>query len=121
MICELLYMHDACPHLPNHSGTTLHRSHPLSPRLPRPAPPPAVPFNEMLSAQRCGPQPSGWLPCLRVRLHRLEIFTFRRSAQRRCEWAPRRLVLEAPDEEAVQDWAAAISRGIEAAAAGRPK
>jgi hypothetical protein len=75
----------------------------------------------MLSVQRCGPQPRGWLPCLRVRLHRLEIFTFRRSSQRRCEWAPRRLVLKAPDDEAMQDWAAAVSRGIEATAAGRPK
>lgn len=80
----------------------------------------------MLAAQRCtasAPLPPGCLPCLRARLHCCEVLTFCRSPRRRCEWLPRRLVLEAPAEEAVQDWAAAISAGIDAArsASARPK
>lgn len=92
------------------------------PRCGRHAPPPAVPFSEMLSARKAVPGAACCpLPCLRVRLHRLEIATFRRSPARRCEWAPRRVVVEAADEESVEDLAAAIGAGIQAASAGRPR
>ena len=89
----------------------------------------SVPYAEMVAVRR--PKGQGrpppaclpCLPCLRSRPHRLELLTFRRQAARPCEWAPRTLLLDAPDEEAAADLAAAIGSGIEAAAAaaGRPR
>lgn len=67
------------------------------------------------------PLAASCLPCLGARQHRFEVLTFRRSSRRRCEWSPCKMVMEAGDEEAVQDWVSAIAAGIEAAAAGRPK
>ncbi|KAL4458315.1 hypothetical protein ABPG75_013180 [Micractinium tetrahymenae] len=80
----------------------------------------AVPFSEMLSAECCD-EPPGLLTCLRARTHQLQVLTFRRAAGRPCEWFPRKLLIEAVDEETVQDLCAAISRGIEGASAGRPR
>lgn len=50
-----------------------------------------------------------------------QVLTFRRAASRPCEWYPRKLLIEAADEETVQDLCAAIGRGIEGASAGRPR
>eukprot|EP00887_Chlorella_sp_A99_P006239 scaffold3.g6239.t1 len=79
-----------------------------------------LPFGEMLSVQQLEAARSG-LGCWPApRCHRLAVFTFRRSGRRRADWAPRRLVLETPSQDAARDWAAAIGAGIAATAGGRP-
>jgi hypothetical protein len=86
------------------------------------APPACLPFTDMIGVRRVDARSRGLLCCLRRRpRHLLEVLTFRRGAVRRCEWAPRCLVLEAAQQEAAHEWAAAIAAGIEAVSAARPK
>ena len=86
-----------------------------------PRPPQWLPISEVLSLRALPPRLAGAQRCGRVKLHRLALLTFQRRAERRCEWAPRRLVLESPDHDALRDWAAAIAAGLDGVTGPRPR
>ena len=80
-----------------------------------------LPFAEMLAVRALDPGRSGLGIWPAAKVHRLAVFSFQRSPGRRCDWGPRRVVLESTSQDAARDWCTALASGIEGSAGGRPR
>lgn len=54
--------------------------------------------------------PPPWPPLL-PQVHRLLLYTFKRSPKERCVWSPRRVVFESPSQDTIKGWQAHITAG----------